>query len=88
VLRLDLEHPGDQRYGPFRGTLAAVAQHVDVGVGEAFPVDVARELREAAVGEPPLGHHRLKRLAERLLTVLAHASSLAPSPLEPSQFGW
>jgi len=64
VVRIDIAGGGDQLHGPHRWLVVPVGKHVDVGVGDALAVELARRLGQAAVGERTLVHQRSQRLSE------------------------
>jgi hypothetical protein len=60
---------GDQLHRAHRCLVVAIGQHVDMGVRDALAVEVARRIRQRAIGKTSLAHQLAYRLAEWLVAL-------------------
>jgi hypothetical protein len=64
VVRLDPTGHGDELHRSHRGTIVALGEHVDVSVGHALAVELARPLGQHPIAEALLLHEEPERLTE------------------------
>jgi hypothetical protein len=61
---LDIARLRDELHGAHGRLVVPVGEHVDVGVGHAPAVELARGLREAAVAQVAFAHQRAEGVSE------------------------
>jgi hypothetical protein len=72
VARRDAAHPRDELHRALRRLVVAVGEHVDVGVGDALVVELARGLGQRAVAEPARLHEGAQGISEWLIAGCSH----------------
>jgi hypothetical protein len=73
VVRLYVACLRDELHGAHRWLVVPVGEHVDVRVGHAPAVELARGLGETAIAQATLGHQRAERVSEWFVAETLHA---------------